>query len=243
MRNGANRTLAGPWTAIVVTVLFLDAPVAAGPAGASNPAVAPPADGLTEQITKDLVASRRDQVNDCCARALEADPRLSGRVRLAIRVRDDGTVASARASAGTPRNPELEQCLRSVYEDMTFPPRPGGVTLRQDIVLHPDRVALASRKGAKDRERIERVIRAKSGGVEACAVRALKRRDTLDGTVTVRFTLDPAGRVADAAAHDDSTGDTEVASCLVDLVRGIRFPAPRGHEATFTRTFELHASR
>jgi TonB family protein len=46
--------------------------------------------------------------------------------------------------------------------------------------------------------------------------------------MTVRFEIDPRGRVASADRVGPSTGDAELEHCVLDAVDALVFPAPAG---------------
>lgn len=74
------------------------------------------------------------------------------------------------------------------------------------------------------------------GGIKACYERALRRNPTLEGRVTIAFTVGGGGRVTSASASNDTIG-SEVSSCIVSRFQALRFPAPQGGNVTFSYPF------
>ena len=82
--------------------------------------------------------------------------------------------------------------------------------------------------GELDPALVSKEVRARIGAVKACYERALKRNPNLSGKVKVRWTITAAGTVSGVDISDDSMGDSEVSSCIKQLVARWRFPAPSG---------------
>jgi TonB family protein len=82
--------------------------------------------------------------------------------------------------------------------------------------------------GELDPALVSKEVRARIGAVKACYERALKRNPNLNGKIKVRWTITAAGTVSGVDISDDSVGDSEVSSCIKQLVARWRFPAPSG---------------
>ena len=62
--------------------------------------------------------------------------------------------------------------------------------------------------------------------VKACYNRALGADPNVEGRIVVRMTIAPSGKVADARAADTTTlSDGELKRCILDVMRGLVFPA------------------
>ena len=77
-------------------------------------------------------------------------------------------------------------------------------------------------------EVIRRVIHRNMGQVQHCYERALQRIPSLEGRVTVRFVYGTDGVVMAATPIDNSTDDTQLASCIVGAFRRFQFPVSDG---------------
>jgi hypothetical protein len=102
----------------------------------------------------------------------------------------------------------------------------GGPALRRRAVVRPE-PSRAVLVGALSQDEVGRVVRAALPRVRHCYERALGPDPELTGKLAARFTIGADGRVADAGA-DESSLPGEVDRCVVDVVRTLRFPAPRG---------------
>jgi TonB family protein len=97
--------------------------------------------------------------------------------------------------------------------------------------------------GALDPALVSKEVRARIGAVKACYERALKRNPSLSGKVKVRWTITAAGTVSGVDISDDSMGDSEVSSCIKQLVARWRFPAPSGGSVEVEFPFVFTASQ
>ena len=87
---------------------------------------------------------------------------------------------------------------------------------------------------------VSRQLRRRVRAVQNCYERELRVNPTLQGRVSVHFTILPTGNVTSARAQSNSTGSPAVASCVVNTVRRLRFnPAPVGGNAMFTCPFDF----
>ncbi|MCB9703422.1 MAG: AgmX/PglI C-terminal domain-containing protein [Myxococcales bacterium] len=82
-------------------------------------------------------------------------------------------------------------------------------------------------KGELDPEIIRRIVRAHINEIRHCYNQGLVDDPTLAGRVVIAFTIDPEGKVAEAAA-DEVTISPEVAECSRVAVQRWLFPKPRG---------------
>lgn len=85
-----------------------------------------------------------------------------------------------------------------------------------------------------DREQIKRVIDAHRDEARACFERALVDQPTLGGKVTVRFVIDPDGRVKAATVAQSTARSAALERCLVERVRGWEFPPHAGDDLVIT---------
>jgi len=74
-------------------------------------------------------------------------------------------------------------------------------------------------------------VRARIGAVKACYERALKRNPSLSARSRYGGPLPQPAPVSGVDIADDSMGDSEVSSCIKQLVPGWRFPAPSAGSA------------
>lgn len=76
--------------------------------------------------------------------------------------------------------------------------------------------------------------------VSACHDLALLADPSIHGRVTVRLSISPQGRVVDADAVDNDTGDAELGDCIANATRALQFPPPGGdRDVVLTYPFVL----
>jgi hypothetical protein len=71
-----------------------------------------------------------------------------------------------------------------------------------------------------------RIIRRRAVALRACYERQLRMKPTLAGKVTVRWTIGLTGRVSRAAPTGNTLGDGAVTSCIMRVIRRMRFAKP-----------------
>jgi TonB family protein len=92
--------------------------------------------------------------------------------------------------------------------------------------------------GEFDAKRVVAEVRKRLGAIKACYERELRKNPTLQGKVTVQFTIEQSGTVSKANAQENTTKDAAVAACVVDAVKRFRFtPGPEGGSVTFAYPF------
>ena len=87
---------------------------------------------------------------------------------------------------------------------------------------------------------IRNVIKRYSGRIQRCYERQLKVNSNASGKVVVNFTVGRAGRVTQAKSVTDSVGGG-VGSCVARVIKGLRFPRPKGGEVMVNKTFVFEA--
>lgn len=91
---------------------------------------------------------------------------------------------------------------------------------------------------------VTRTVKRKLGAIKRCYEKQLRRNPTLAGKVTVEFTIVEAGNVPRARAIENTTGDAQVASCVVRTVKRFRFhPGPDGGAVTYAYPFVFAPQR
>lgn len=79
--------------------------------------------------------------------------------------------------------------------------------------------------GDLDKAEIRRAIKQNISAISACYDKALPNSPGLAGRMLVQFFIDPSGTVT----HSSASGiDPVVDQCVADVIRGIKFPAPKG---------------
>lgn len=86
--------------------------------------------GLPREAVDRVIREHLPAIRYCYQRALQSDPDLAGRVRIAFTIGADGSVSRATPRDDTLADPSVAQCIRERVYTMRFPePRGGGVVL------------------------------------------------------------------------------------------------------------------
>lgn len=93
--------------------------------------------------------------------------------------------------------------------------------------------------GKIDASTVESVFRRRKSAIQMCYERALKVNQSVEGKVSIRFTIGAAGTVTDISVVENSTGDSGIGSCIAEKVRSWPFPQPEGELVIVTRHFLL----
>ena len=88
------------------------------------------------------------------------------------------------------------------------------------------RLAGVTVAGSLSREAVRRHIRLQRNQYRRCYEQQLITAPELEGRVTVRFVVGGDGVVLAAVVAESTLGSSSVESCVVDVVREIRFPRP-----------------
>lgn len=82
--------------------------------------------------------------------------------------------------------------------------------------------------GGLDREVIAEVIRKNLGQILFCYERQLSAQPDLFGKVTVKFAIDAKGKVDTQSVAESSLKSKSVEGCMLQQIRGWKFPEPKG---------------
>jgi hypothetical protein len=112
--------------------------------------------------------------------------------------------------------------------------------------IKPGDTIICGEKGAEglgclDKELIRKVIRNNLAGVRSCYERALTAVPSLDGKVSVKFTIGLEGNVPSAAVAQSTVGNEQLESCVVGRMKMLQFPRSRGI-AVVTYPFIFHTA-
>jgi TonB family protein len=96
---------------------------------------------------------------------------------------------------------------------------------------------LGEADGTIDKKSVSATIRRRQDGFQQCYETALKQNSKLQGKLVVEFTIAEDGRVREAKAVKDGLGSAEVSSCVVNLMKRLKFPPPKDGDVTITNSF------
>lgn len=149
-----------------------------------------------------------------------------------------GTCTGTRCSDGVARVGDL------IGDDVPRGPSGNDVRLRdrdpEDAVpdWHPGRVETV---GGLTRTDIQRVVRRHKPEVRHCYEQGLISRPDLEGRVSVRFIIQPDGRVSTSVTQSQSLGSDRVSECVSSAVYRWGFPQSEGITAV-TYPFVFHTN-
>jgi len=95
--------------------------------------------------------------------------------------------------------------------------------------------------GKIDNGAVAAVFGRRKGAIKACYEKELRRNPSLNGRITLRFTIGTSGRITSINASQNTTGDEAIASCIISKVQDWKFDPPTGGAVTFTYPFILEA--
>lgn len=91
--------------------------------------------------------------------------------------------------------------------------------------------------GFLTREQIERVVRRHGRGLRYCYERELGDNPTLEGSVTLQWTINLDGEVSESQISSSDLSNVEAEACLLLEVNRMRFPEPDGGVVVVTYPF------
>lgn len=94
--------------------------------------------------------------------------------------------------------------------------------------------------GQLDSGSIRSVIQRYQGRIQKCYERHLKKNPDASGKVVVSFEVGRAGRVTSASSAQDSVGGG-VGQCVANVIKGLRFPRPKGGSVMVNKSFVFQA--
>jgi TonB family protein len=101
---------------------------------------------------------------------------------------------------------------------------------KQTVIRVGGRAADAS--GELPKKVIQDYIRRKMGAIKACYQKGLQANPNLQGTVKVKFLIQPSGAIGGAKIEDSSLGNNSVEDCVLTNVKTWRFPQAKGGGST-----------
>ena len=100
-----------------------------------------------------------------------------------------------------------------------------GSTGQAGIGLIEDEIEVA---GGLDREVIAQYIKSQLGYILYCYERQLSAKPSLQGKVSVQFTIGGDGYVNTQKVSDTTMGDPTVEGCMLSKIAKWKFPSPKG---------------
>lgn len=81
---------------------------------------------LPKAVIKGYIATKMGAIKACYQKGLQANPELSGKVKVAFLIQPDGKVLGARVDDSSMNNSSVEECILNNVKAWHFPPAKGG---------------------------------------------------------------------------------------------------------------------
>ena len=91
--------------------------------------------------------------------------------------------------------------------------------------------------GKLSTDQIQSTVRRRSRGLQGCYEAELKKDNTLNGLIKVRFTIEPSGRVSQSEVIQNTMDSKAVGDCITKQIGRWRFPKPEGGSITIAFPF------
>lgn len=152
---------------------------------------------------------------------------------------DTATLASVVETIAALRGPECESTGQCLFDKVYFESRlplmvrnfdPDLVGSENGPAKSIPRVrqAEASINGGLDKDIVRRIIRVHVNEVRRCYNQGLARDPSLEGRVTIAFTVGPTGKVTESKVESTTLDDEAVGTCTAKAVKRWKFPKPPG---------------
>jgi TonB family protein len=92
-------------------------------------------------------------------------------------------------------------------------------------------------QGELSKEEIMRVINANIGQIQYCYEKALRTQPGLSGRVVLEWTVNTSGKVTVVKVAQSSLASNDATRCMMDKLRGWKFPQPKGGNVTIVFPF------
>ena len=177
--------------------------------------------GLNEEAMDQAFASL--DVNGCVVPRVEQLDQLGGELKLKMRIDRKGSARWVYVSRSTLGDREAEKCVLDLVRAKSWPRPLGGEGLAEkDFVVDPRAEPVA----LDERRTMAQVAQAR--------VDAGKCRKGIRGSFTATVYVRPDGRVAAAGVAVPNEKSEDVADCMVEAVRKVRFQgAPKPSKLSF----------
>ncbi|MCA9507620.1 MAG: AgmX/PglI C-terminal domain-containing protein [Myxococcales bacterium] len=97
-------------------------------------------------------------------------------------------------------------------------------------------------KGGIDEKGVRLALRRRERGIQQCYERALKTNTKLRGKVILEWSINEEGRVVKIRVIENTLGDSNVANCISDIIKRIRFPGATKGIVPVRKTFVFESA-
>ena len=114
----------------------------------------------------------------------------------------------------------------------------GRLGQKRDRKVSRIRIGAGKSTGFCKKSDIARTVRRRANSIRACYEKRLQAKPTLKGKVAAEWTIGPTGTVTAGHARPETTlTDAPVTSCILRVIRRMRFPKPEGGICTVVWPF------
>ncbi len=180
-------------------------------------------------------------IRRCYAPALPADQQLHGKLSMRLTLQANGKVSAA-AITGRPtlEDKDVLACMRKSFRGVELVRTHGGtakVTL--DIMVNPGDAPMKAIEdppvtggsGVLDPAVVQALVAAGAGAAaQRCYEDGVRRVPGLWGRLTLRADVSPDGLIGSLVETESTFPDPATTSCIVDAIRAVRLPQPKGGE-------------
>ena len=114
--------------------------------------------------------------------------------------------------------------------------------IEEELQLGTGPLSLESEIGGMSQYGVERRLAELHPRFIRCVEQASQRLSAIGGRVNVRMRVDRSGNVRWAYLSDTTLGDREAELCVLELVKGRRWPRPKSGEGLAETSFEVEAA-
>lgn len=176
--------------------------------------------GLSANDILGVVREHEHALRECYES--QHDPKIHGTLVVTWAVEPAGTVASARIMRSDLDSAPIEDCVLHEILSARFPASES----RTHVQAFPFKLGVdpASVHGPLPPDQINRVIFAHARVIRSCYDTEASKDPSLRGTITVGWSIDPTGSVAQASVASSTMRNPTVEGCILQEIRNLRFP-------------------
>lgn len=176
----------------------------------------------------------KDSVKEAVSNIDAADsPSDSGSLEVGGKIKPgDGNDIQVTQGDGESELGDIGSNVDSSTGKLTGRDKEGDVRGTVDSVESQSRV-----EGQLAREKVAKVIQKHQGEIQGCYEQELLSSPGLSGKVTFDWTVTRQGNVSGVSQKSSTLGSAAVANCIMDILRGLKFPKPKGGSVTISYPF------
>jgi TonB family protein len=184
---------------------------------------------LDRAIIKKHITRQKGSVVYCYKKAVQSTPDLEGEVIVRFTISPTGKVMRPGIKKSSLGSSSAESCIVSRLARWRFPaPKNGGAVAVSYPFVFRVKGAKIKRGGFCKKRDISGVVRRRAAHIRGCYEQRLQQNPSLQGKVTVQWTISTSGNVSSANVVGDTLGDRAATNCMLRVIRRMRFPKPQG---------------